>query len=107
MKNLNVSNKQEFEQFVKNSEKPVLLDFYADWCGPCQAQTPLLEAFAGDYSGRVDFAKIDVDAHADISRQLGIRSIPTLALYASGEHVATHVGVADRKTLQSFLAKVV
>ena len=68
---------ENFENEVLHSEKPVLLDFYADWCGPCKMMAPVVEECAKEYSGKVDFYKIDVDKEKELAQTFGIQSIPT------------------------------
>lgn len=97
---------QNFAASVIENQRPVLVDFYADWCGPCKAQAPILEAFSGDYEGKIDFVKVDVDKNAELSKQYGVRSIPTLVIFKDGEAVDIHVGLGDRKALSALLNKV-
>lgn len=94
----------EFTDQVLDSDRPVLVDFYADWCAPCRAQAPILEELARQFEGRVDVAKVDVDSAQDVARRFGIRNIPTLVLFDRGEAKAVKVGVTSKSELEALLA---
>lgn len=98
-------NQSNFQQRVIDSTKPVLVDFYADWCGPCRAQTPILEALASEYADRVDMVKLDVDQDGEIAGQYNIRSIPTLILFKDGKPVNVQVGVNSAQQLKTLIDK--
>ena len=91
-----------FEQTVDANET-VIVDFWAEWCGPCKAIAPVLEELDGEYQDRLKIAKMDVDANSKTPQKFGIRSIPTLILFKNGVVEAQHVGAASRKQLKDFL----
>lgn len=92
-----------FANDVLQSDLPVLVDFWAAWCGPCKAIAPVLDELAGAYQGKVKIAKMDVDANQAVPAQFGIRSIPTLILFKSGQAVATISGARPKAQLADFL----
>lgn len=92
-----------FEQDVLKSDLPVLLDFWADWCGPCKMIAPVLEQLAEELDGQVRIAKLNVDENRMIAAQYGIRGIPTLMVFKNGENVATKVGALAKAQLNAFV----
>lgn len=105
MSSLHQVNQSNFQQRVIDSDKPVLVDFYADWCGPCRAQAPVLEVLASEYADRVDIVKLDVDQDGAIAGQYNIRSIPTLILFKGGKPVDVQVGVNTANKLKTIIDK--
>jgi thioredoxin 2 len=89
-----------FQDQVLQASTPVLLDCWADWCGPCRMVAPTIDALARDYSGRVRVAKLDVDSNPAVARQFEIRSIPTLLLFNGGQLVDRLVGVQPREAIE-------
>jgi len=95
-----------FAQQVLQSEKPVLVDFWAAWCAPCRALGPIIDSLAEDYDGRVKIAKLDVDANQQVAMHYGIRSIPTVMLFDKGQVVDTFIGVRPKAAYETSLKKV-
>ena len=89
-----------FETEVLNSETPVLVDFYADWCGPCKTMAPVVEELAEEFDGRVKVGKLDVDANPETSATYGVRSIPTFIIFDGGRRVAQGVGALPKAALK-------
>ena len=98
---------QNFEDEVLNSPEPVLVDFWAEWCGPCKALGPVIDELAEHYSGRVKVGKLDTDANRDVSVRYSVSAIPTVILFSNGEIVEKFVGLRSKKDFQSAVDKVV
>ncbi len=92
-----------FENTVLNSEKPVIVDFWAVWCGPCRIVAPILEELSVEYDGKAVIGKLDVDSNRDTAVKFGIQAIPTMLFFKDGQMVDRIVGAADRRTIQSKL----
>lgn len=91
-----------FDQTI-NSEKPVLVDFWAEWCGPCKMIGPVVEELAGDYEGKAVVAKINVDENPQVTARFGVRSIPTLLVFKNGQVVDKQVGAVPKSVLSQKL----
>ena len=87
-----------FEEII-NSDKPVLVDFWAEWCGPCKMIGPVVEELAGDYDGKAVIGKVNVDENPNVSAKFGIRSIPTLLVFKGGEIVDKQIGAVPKQVL--------
>ena len=88
-----------FETEVYQADVPVLVDFYADWCGPCKAMGPVVEALAQEYAGKVKVGKINTDDNQDIAMEYGVMSIPTFIVFKGGKAVKKMVGMQDKRNL--------
>lgn len=92
-----------FDSDVLQSDRPVLVDYWAEWCGPCRMIAPILEELSEDYGERLQIAKMNVDENQQIPARFGIRGIPTLMLFKSGQLVATKVGALPKAQLAAFV----
>ena len=99
---LEVSN-DNFESEVVSSEKPVLVDFWAEWCGPCKQIAPVVEEIAGEHSDKLKVCKMDVDVNRETAVQFGIRSIPTLLIFKNGEVAGSQIGAVSKQQLLEFI----
>lgn len=94
-----------FEQDVLNSDQPVLVDYWAEWCGPCKSIAPVLDEIASEYAGKLKIAKLNIDENPGTPPKYGVRGIPTLMIFKGGEVHATNVGALSKSQLTAFIDK--
>ncbi len=94
---------ESFEQEVLNSSTPVLVDFWAEWCGPCKMLGPIIEQLSTELDGKLKIVKMDIDANPNVPSGLGIRSIPTMMLFKDGKPIATKIGVLPKTTIVEWI----
>lgn len=95
---------ETFDQVIGNTDKPVLVDFWAEWCGPCKMLAPILDQIAEQQDGSATIAKVDIDAHPELAERFGIRAIPTLIVFKDGQPVTTITGVKSKAFIEAALA---
>jgi thioredoxin 1 len=104
--NIVVLTQDNFSKEVLESPQPVLVDFWAEWCGPCKMLSPILDELAQEYDGRVRIGKVNVDEHQNLAAQFGIRSIPTLLLFQQGQVADQILGLKSKRDLKANLDRV-
>ena len=104
MANISSVNKDNFQNEVLNSPLPVLVDFWAAWCGPCRMFSPVLESVAESYQGKLKVVKVNIDEEPELTEKYEVMSIPTLALIHNGETLATNTGALPRHLLEQWLS---
>ncbi|MGQ4273946.1 thioredoxin [Terrihabitans sp. B22-R8] len=92
-----------FAEDVLKSDTPVVVDFWAEWCGPCRMIAPALEEISGELAGKVKVAKLNIDENPQIAAQFGVRSIPTLLMFKDGKQISNHVGAAPKARLAQWI----
>lgn len=100
-------DEETFQELVAESQKPVMIDFYASWCGPCQAFSPMIANLALEYGDRMAFLTCDVDSQQELARRYGIKSIPTLIFFSQGKPVDAITGVVPRQKLVDSITNVI
>ncbi|GAB4169181.1 MAG: thioredoxin [Rickettsiaceae bacterium] len=93
----------DFEQEVMNSKEPVLVDFWAEWCGPCKMLTPIIEQLSEEMKDKIKIVKMNIDEHPEVPSSLGIRSIPTMMIFNGGKQVATKVGALPKNLIKTWI----
>ena len=101
--NIHYTSDASFEDDVLKSDRPVLVDYWAEWCGPCKMIAPILEEISKDYDGRLKIAKLNIDENPETPPKFGIRGIPTLMLFKGGNVEATKVGALSKSQLSAFI----
>lgn len=105
-RNLEYLSSRNFDDFVGGSEQPVLVDFYADWCGPCRALAPEIKELAELFDGSIKFAKLNVDNNPEIAERYGVEGIPTLIIFKRGQEIDRVVGLIPKNRLTEYLNTV-
>ncbi|MCX8092885.1 MAG: thioredoxin [Candidatus Goldbacteria bacterium] len=100
-------SEKDFEKEVLKSNIPVLVDFWAPWCGPCKMIAPIIEKIEKEYSQKMKFVKVDIDSNSNIASEMGIRSIPTLIIFKNGDIIEQIIGVVTEIQLKKIIDKVI
>ena len=98
-----IKNSQQFEQEVLNSANPVFVDFWAEWCGPCRAVSPIVEELSQEYGDKVNFVKLNVDENNELAQKYNVFSIPTLAIFKDGKVISQKVGAATKESFKTMI----
>jgi thioredoxin 1 len=93
----------KFSEDVLNSKKPVLVDFWAEWCGPCRQLAPIIDEISNDYSDKLEVYKVNIDKNPDAPAKYGVRGIPTMIIFENGKPVSTKVGAVPKSSLTSWI----
>ena len=105
MSNVKTTTDADFKETVLSSDKPVLVQFWADWCGPCKQLSPVLDKLAGEHSDKIDFVRINTDQNAETTRAYNVMSLPTMNIYKGGEVVKQIIGANPKRALEKDLAE--
>ena len=100
-----VNGKEQWQNDVMNSDKPVFVDFWAEWCGPCRMVSPTVEELSKEYKDKVNFVKVNVDQNNELASKYNVFSIPTLAIFRDGKVIAQTAGAAPKESLRTYIDK--
>ncbi len=97
----------DFDEVVLKADRPVLVDYWAEWCGPCKMIDPILHELADEYDGKLQIAKLNIDQNQQVTSRFKIRGIPTLMIFENGEHQGTKVGALTKSALKAFVDETI
>jgi len=100
-----VNGKEQWQNEVINSDKPVFVDFWAEWCGPCRMVSPIVEELSKEYEDKINFVKVNVDQNNELASRYNVFSIPTLAIFRDGKVVAQNAGAASKEAMRTYIDK--